>query len=165
MDAGLNLNTLTALAQWSISYEILPCDPDLADTEVFCTHYGISLSHSANTLIITSKSGEKRYAACVLLADSRLDVNKTARKKLGVRRISFANEEETRTLTGMALGGVTAIGLPETLPIWVDIRVMELDYIILGGGNRTSKLKISPHVFQHTANTEVVENLATLKAV
>ena len=165
MDADLNPNTLTALAQWSIPYEVLPCDPDLADTEAFCAHYGISLSHSANTIIITSKSGEKRYAACVLLADSRLDVNKTVRKKLGVRRISFANKEETRTLTGMTLGGVTAIGLPETLPIWVDIRVMELDYIILGGGNRTSKLKISPHVFQHTVNTEVVENLTILKAL
>ncbi|MEM7255226.1 MAG: YbaK/EbsC family protein, partial [Pseudomonadota bacterium] len=67
------------------------------------------------------------------------------------------------SMTGMILGGVTPIGLPETLPIWVDARVMEAPYIILGGGNRESKLKISPRIFELTANTEVIDGLAAPK--
>ena len=141
-------------------YELITCDPELADTQVFCEHYGYALENSANTIIVESKSGRKQYAACLLLATTRLDVNKMVRKRMGVRRISFASPEETRDLTGMALGGVTPLALPDNVPLWVDHRVMQADYVILGGGSRSSKIKVSPQIFLQTPNTSIVENLA-----
>ena len=149
-----------ALAALPADYEIIECDPALADTAVFCERYGYSLANSANAIIVTSKSGEKQFVVCVVLADTRIDVNKVVRKRLGVRRISFASAEETRDLTGMELGGVTPFGLPDGLAVWVDQRVMDRDYVILGGGNRSSKIKISPDVFRHMRNVSVVQNLA-----
>lgn len=147
---------------FNIPYEVLSCDPELADTAVFCEHYGYSLAQSVNTLLIKAKSGGVRYVACVLLGSTRLDVNHTVRKRLGVRRLSFATGDETRELTGMELGGVTPVALPETLTLWVDAAIMQCDYIILGGGNRSSKIKISPELFLQTPNTEIVEGLAYL---
>ena len=79
---------------------------------------------------------------------------------MGVRRLSFASPEETRELTGMELGGVTPLALPPELSLWVDQRVMQASYIILGGGNRSSKIKVSPDVFLHTPNTSIVDGLA-----
>ena len=149
-----------ALDELGIAYETLECDPQFADTALFCEHYDIPLNNSANTILVTSKSAEKKYAACVLLADSRLDVNKTVRKRLGARRISFASPEATQTVTGMSLGGVTPVALPPELPLWVDARVMHASYIILGGGSRAKKIKISPVLFTLTANTEIIEGLA-----
>ena len=102
------------------------------------------------------------FACCVLLANCRLDVNKTVRKKLGVRRLSFANPEITKQLTGMELGGVTPFALPDTLPLWIDSRVMQCDNIILGGGNRSSKLLMPPEGLLSVPNAEVVEGLAFL---
>ena len=101
-----------ALARLDIPYEVMACDPELADTAEFCRHYGVPLEVSANTIVVASKSGEKRYAACVLLAHTRLDVNKVVRKRLGTRRISFASADETRELTGMVPGGVMPVALP-----------------------------------------------------
>ena len=150
----------TALESTGLSFEVLACDPELADTAVFCEHYAIPAENSANTIIIGSKKGERQFVACVLLSDCRLDVNKTVRKKLGVRRLSFATPEETRELTGMELGGVTPLALPPSLALWVDQRVMQAAYIILGGGNRSSKIKVTPDIFLHTPNTTVVEGLA-----
>ena len=149
-----------ALDDLGIDYEAMPCDPELADTEVFCRHYGYPLSISANTILVTSKTGAKHYVACVVLASTRLDVNKTVRKRMGVRRVSFASAEETRAVTGMVLGGVTPIGLPADVPLWVDRRVMEQDFVILGGGSRSSKIKVSPELFARTPNTTVVDGLA-----
>lgn len=149
-----------ALNQLDIEYELMECDPNLADTAIFCEHYGIAPGNSANTIIVTSKSGEKKFAACVLLSNTRLDVNKTVRKRLGARRISFASPQETSELTGMVLGGVTPLALPDGLALWVDHRVMKADFIILGGGTRSSKIKISPAVFFKTPNTEIIEGLA-----
>lgn len=150
-----------ALEASGLSFEIWDCDPELADTAVFCERYGVPPEKSANTILVRSKTGELKYAFCVVLATHRLDVNKTVRKKLGARKVSFADQEEARDLTGMEIGGVTAIALPTEIPLWIDAAVMDCDYIILGGGNRSSKLKLSPEIFRHTPNTEVVEGLAT----
>ena len=138
----------------------MDCDPDLADTAVFCEHYNIPPEVSANVIIAAGKSDPRQYAACVLLATTRLDVNKCVRKKLGVKKCPFASAEETKALTGMEIGGVTALGLPDDLPLWVDSKVTQCEYIILGGGSRSIKIKISPAVFELTANTEIVEGLA-----
>ena len=141
-------------------FEVWECSPDLADTAVFCEHYQVSLELSANAILVRSKTGERKYALCVLLATDRLDGNHTVRKKLGARKVSFASADETRELTGMEIGGVTPIAIPAELPIWIDAAVMQCEYIVLGGGNRSSKLKVDPAVLLKQSNAEVVEGLA-----
>lgn len=143
-----------------LAYEVLPCESELADTAVFCRHYGYPLDDSVNTLLIKAKTGAERFVACVLLATTRLDANRVVRKRLGSRRLSFASAEETRRITGMELGGVTPLGLPRELPLWVDERVMRRARVILGGGNRHSKVVVSPEIFRHTPNTTLVPDLA-----
>ena len=151
---------LASLDSLGLEYEILECDPDLADTAVFCEHYNIPLSVSANVIVAAGKSDPRQYVACVLLATTRLDVNKSVRKRMGVKKCSFASAEETRDLTGMEIGGVTAVGLPDSLPLWVDSRVMLPNYVILGGGSRSIKIKVSPQIFRSTPNTTIIEDLA-----
>lgn len=147
-----------------IDYEIMDCDPEHADTVVFCERYGIPLDKSVNAILVKAKTGGERFAVCVLLADSRLDVNRVVRKRLEARRVSFASADETRELTGMEIGGVTPICLPEELPIWIDSRVMEKDYIVLGGGDRSSKIRVSPHIFDHVPSCTVIDGLAKIPA-
>ncbi|MEM9603568.1 MAG: YbaK/EbsC family protein [Pseudomonadota bacterium] len=147
------------LERTGADYSIIECDPEHADTAAFCAQYGYSLAESANLLVIRGKSGEQRYAACLVLASCRLDVNKVARKKLGSRRVSFASPEQTLELTGMALGGVTPIGLPETLPLWIDAAIMTLERVVLGGGDRRSKIIAAPDLLTALPNAEVVEAL------
>ena len=141
-------------------YELFPCDPELADTAAFCAAYGFAPEDSANTIVVIGKSDPPRFAACVTLAPYRLDVNRTVRDRLGTRKASFAAAEETATLTGMQLGGVTVFGLPDGLPIWVDSRVMERERIVLGGGSRSWKVIASPSILRALPGFEVVEGLA-----
>ena len=96
----------------------------------------------------------------MVLANCRLDVNKVVRKKLGVRRLSFATPEKTLELTGMELGGVTPFGLPDDLPLWIDSQVMSCEEIILGGGNRASKVLMPPAGLTKLPGVEVVDGLA-----
>ena len=143
-----------------VPYDVVPCDPALADTAAFCAAYGYALADSANTILVVGKADPARYAACVVLANTRLDVNRTVRQRLGVRRASFASPEETRALTGMELGGVTVFGLPEGLPIWVDARVVQRARIVLGGGSRSWKVVAPPAILRALPGVEVVEGLA-----
>ena len=158
----LHPDVLDVLQSFSIPYETLTCDPALADTIDFCNHYGFQPEQSANTLLLGSTKGEPKFACCVVLAHCRLDVNKVVRKKLGVRRLSFATPETTKNLTGMELGGVTPFGLPNDLPLWIDSRVMECEKIVLGGGNRSSKILMPPAGLSELPNAEVVDGLAVV---
>lgn len=148
------------LSALGVPYELFPCDPALADTAAFCAAYGFAPEDSANTILVASREEQPRYVACVTLAPYRLDVNRTIRQRLGVRRASFAAAEDTAGLTGMQLGGVTVFGLPPDLPIWVDARVMDRARIVLGGGSRSWKVITSPAVFGVLYNVEVVPGLA-----
>lgn len=142
-------------------YEMFACDPALADTVAFCAAYGFAMEDAANTIVVIGKSDPPRYAACVVLATHRLDVNRTVKARLGTRRASFASPDETRALTGMAIGGVTAFGLPAGLPLWVDAAVMDRQRIVLGGGSRSWKVIGPPSILLTLPGVEVVGGLAS----
>ena len=152
--------TRAALDGLGVSFEVMACDPALADTAAFVEAYGVPLDRSANTIVVASKGAEPSYVACVLLATTSLDVNNVVRHEMGVRKASFAAADPVRDLTGMEIGGVTPFGLPANLPVLVDARVMEPDWVILGGGNRSSKLRLAPGGLRALGTLRVVEGLA-----
>src|SRR2546423_9079981 len=122
------------LDQLEVPYEIFPCDPALADTANFCAAYDFNPEDSANTILVIGKSDPPVYAACVVLATSRLDVNKTVRQRLGTRKASFAPAEDTRAITGMEIGGGAPFCLSPKLPFWIDSRVVGRHPLRLGRG-------------------------------
>lgn len=144
MEAKLLDKVQEAVKAHGLAVEVIVCDPEFADTAQFNERYGFTPEQAANTIIVTSKKIEPViYAACVVLGSTRLDVNKKVKKLLGVQRASFADAEVTHQLTGMEIGGVVAVGIDD-MPVFVDEQVMRQAKVIMGGGNRTSKLILSP---------------------
>lgn len=152
---------LVALGPLADRVELFACDPALADTAAFCAAYGFAPEDSANTILVAGRAEPPPYAACVVLAPNRLDVNRTVKERLGTRKASFAPAEHTRAITGMEIGGVTVFGLPAGLPIWVDARIMARERIVLGGGSRSWKVLCPPSVLLALPGVEVVDGLAT----
>jgi prolyl-tRNA editing enzyme YbaK/EbsC (Cys-tRNA(Pro) deacylase) len=163
-DAGL-LHPLVrdALTSLGVEFEVMECDPALADTAAFVEAYGVPLDRSANTILVASKGAEPTYVACVLLATTSLDVNNVVRREMGVRKASFARAEPTIEVTGMEIGGVTPFGLPSEMPILVDSRVIQPEWIVLGGGNRSSKLRLAPQALDAVPSVRVIEGLAFVR--
>src|SRR5262245_3456140 len=145
----------SALERRGIQVEVMPIDPAFADTEAFCRKYDVPLERSANTIIVASKKEPKQFCACVVLADSRLDVNGKVRRLMGVTRASFADPVEMNALTGMEIGGVTPFGLPEGVPLFVDARVLDHPWVIVGAGGRSAKLRLDPRAFERVGATFV----------
>jgi len=116
---------------------------------------------SANTIVVVGKAEPRRYAACIVLATYRLDVNRSVRDRLGTRKASFASADETREISGMEIGGVTPFGLPDGLPVWIDAAVMDRPRVILGGGSRSWKVISTPAILAVLAGAAVVEGLRT----
>lgn len=156
----LHASTRETLDRLGVPYEVMACDPALADTAAFVEAYGIPLDRSANTIVVASKGAEPRHVACVVLATTSLDVNRVVRREMEVRKASFAAADPVRELTGMEIGGVTPFGLPDGLAVLIDARVMEPDWIILGGGNRSSKLRLAPDALRALPSVRLVDGLA-----
>lgn len=148
------------LRQLQVEYSVIECDPELADTAAFCEAYGVDPSDSANTILVASRRPAGQVAACVVLATTRLDVNRAVRDLMEVKKVSFAPPETTVEITGMMVGGVTPFGLPEDMPVYVDAAVMQRPEIVLGGGNRSSKLRLRPEALEALPNVRVVGGLA-----
>ena len=148
-----------ALDALGVPYELMEIDPAFADTAACCEKYGLPLESAGNTIVVASKKEPRQFSACVVKATTRLDVNRAVRGLMGVSKVSFASAEETKALTGMMLGGVTVFALPPDLPIYVDDRLMELPWVILGSGSRSSKIKIAPDVFRRLPNATIVPGL------
>jgi prolyl-tRNA editing enzyme YbaK/EbsC (Cys-tRNA(Pro) deacylase) len=151
------------LEQSGIIHKVFSCDPELADTARFCEHYGFSTGASANAIIAASKAEPVKFACCIVLATCKLDVNKKVSALMGTKKVSFASAEQTLELTGMQIGGVTPFGLPAAIPIYIDTLVMGQEEVIMGGGNRSTKVFLNPHELQKLPGAEVIDGLGILK--
>jgi prolyl-tRNA editing enzyme YbaK/EbsC (Cys-tRNA(Pro) deacylase) len=140
---------------------VVEIDPDVADTAAFCERYDVTLDESANCVVIAGKrEGEIRFAACVVLATTRADVNGVVRKTLDVRKASFAAMDLAVAETGMEYGGITPIGLPADWPILVDAAAAAMGQVVIGSGLRRSKLALAGKTLASLPGATVVEGLA-----
>ena len=151
-----------ALQDSSIPFKVVPCSEKLADTVLFCEHYGYDLQDSANCLVLESTKPKGVFAACVVLATHKLN-NGPTKRLMGVSKMSFAPQSTTAERTGQLIGGVTPVGLPQSMPVFVDQAVMERNRIIIGGGNRSSKIVCSPQLLTLFPQTQVHEGIARLR--
>ena len=150
-------SVLSELDRLGVDYEAMDCDPDFADTAEFCERYAVGLDVSANCVVVAGRrGGDTTLAACMVLATDRADVNNVVRRRLDVRKASFASMEVAVAETGMEYGGITPIGLPQGWPILVDERVDATEHVIIGSGVRRSKLVVPGALLARLPGAEVI---------
>lgn len=140
----LHPSVRSALDSAGLAYSTVECKEEWADTAEFCANYGIAIAEACNTIVVAVKTTPRTYVACLVRADMKLDVNRRLAVEVGSKKLSFASREEAAELSGQAIGGVTLVGLPPEIPVIVDVRVLDHERIIIGGGNRASKVRIDP---------------------
>jgi len=151
-----------ALLEWPGAAEIrvAAIDPALSDTAAFCERYGVAPEESANCVVVAGRrGGETSYAACMVAATTRADVNGLVRRHMGVRKASFGPVDEITALTGMEYGGITPIGLPGQWPVLVDADVAKLAVAVIGSGIRGSKLWLPGRLLAELPGAEVLPGL------
>ena len=137
--------------------KVAEIDPTLADTAAFCEEYDVALEASANCVVVFGRRGEESvHAAVMVLATDKADVNKTVRKALGMRKMSFADQPTAEAETGMTQGGITPVGLPDDWPILVDEAVVAAGPVVIGGGVRGSKILVDGAELAKLPNAQVL---------
>ncbi len=141
---------------------VVEIDPDISDTAATQAEFGLDADTLANCVVVAGRrEGEQRIAACVVLSNTRADVNTVVRKRLDVRKSSFLPMDQAVEMTGMEYGGITPIGLPDGWPVLVDSRVSEAEVVIIGSGVRRSKILLPGALFSRLPGVEIIDGLAT----
>lgn len=123
------------------SARVAVIDPHLADTTEFCDAYDVDPGVSANCVVVAGRRGETTtYAAVLVLATDKADINGVVRRHIGARKISFADQDATEAASGMVRGGITPIGLPADWKLLIDERVVAKGDVLIGGGVRGAKI-------------------------
>jgi prolyl-tRNA editing enzyme YbaK/EbsC (Cys-tRNA(Pro) deacylase) len=145
---------------WADQVQVAEIDPGLADTAQFCETYGVSLEEGANCVIIAARRGaDVTYAACMVAATTRANVNGLVRQHLGARKASFGPVDVVTSLTGMEYGGITPIGLPASWPVLVDDLVAKTPSVVIGSGIRGSKLWLPGSLLAELPSAEILPGL------
>jgi prolyl-tRNA editing enzyme YbaK/EbsC (Cys-tRNA(Pro) deacylase) len=145
---------------WADQVQVAEIDPTLSDTARFCEAYGISLEESVNCVVIVAKRGaDVTYAACMIAATMRANVNGLVRQHLGARKASFGPADVVTSLTGMEYGGITPVGLPQSWPVLVDHVVAKVPGVIIGAGIRGAKLRLPGSLLAELPGAEVLPGL------
>ena len=137
--------------------EIFECLDEFSDTENFCNHYGFDIEDSCNAILIKAKKPVEFYAMFCLLGANRLDVNHKAKEAMGAKRVSFASRDEAELVTKQIYGGISPLGLPENIKVFIDKNVIEREKLFIGAGNRVSKFFLSPETLIKLSNAEVLD--------
>ena len=137
--------------------EIFECKDEFSDTQNFCDHYGFDIEDSCNAILIKAKKPEEFYAMFCVLGSTRLDVNQKAKIAMGAKRVSFASREEAEQVTNQIYGGISPLGLPDNLKIFIDKNVMSRQKLFIGAGNRVSKFFLSPKLLVELTKAEVLD--------
>jgi prolyl-tRNA editing enzyme YbaK/EbsC (Cys-tRNA(Pro) deacylase) len=142
---------------WAADCFVAPIDPGLADTAAFCAAYDVPLEVSANCVVVAGRRGDvTTTAACLVLATDRADVNKAVRRRLDVRKLSFAPMDQAVADSGMEYGGITPVGLPAGWPVLVDEAVAAQPWVVIGSGSRGSKLLLPGRAMAELPGAEVL---------
>jgi len=160
-DAGAAMDLLAAPVADAVrnldDIYVSEIDPEVSDTAAFCERYGVGMDVSANCVVIEAKRADRVwYAACIILATTRADINGVVRKHINARKVSFAPMEKAVAMTGMEYGAITPIGLPADWPILIDSRVASSEKVIIGSGERRSKLLVPGKLLEALPNASVM---------
>ncbi|MGE5042019.1 MAG: YbaK/EbsC family protein [Candidatus Levyibacteriota bacterium] len=145
------------------SQEILSAqiDPQYSDSQAFCEHYNVVPEKGANCIILEAKGGKSQFAACLVPVNSKANINSVIRKFLEAKSVSFSSREDAVGKTGMEFGSITIIGLPSEWPLLIDESLTKLNWMIIGGGLRTSKLLVPGKLLEHLPNAVLIPEMST----
>ncbi|MDR1767118.1 MAG: hypothetical protein LBR32_01580 [Propionibacteriaceae bacterium] len=139
---------------------VFEIDPALSDTDALCEATGLPANVMGNAVLVMGKrEGQVRRCCAMVLADRRVDVNGLVKRRLDVRKASFAPMDVAVEASGMEYGGITPVGLGEDWPVWLDETIAEVEWLCIGSGVRRSKLVLPGKSLLDLPHSELVPGL------
>jgi Cys-tRNA(Pro)/Cys-tRNA(Cys) deacylase len=136
-------NAVRQLDQLGIRYELREYEvaAEHLDAETVAAKVGLPPEQVFKTLV--ARGDRTGVLMAVIPANAELDSKALARLS-GDRRVDLVPLKEVQPLTGYVRGGVTALGLKRTYPVWADETIELFDVISVSAGVRGTQILLAP---------------------
>jgi len=132
-----------ALDARKIPYTVHTFPDTIRDAEQVATALGIAPEQVFKTLVVVREDDPNAHPYLVLLpANAALDLRRFARA-VGVKGVRMASHEGAERLTGLKVGGISALALlNRPFSVYIDASALALHEMLVSGGQRGVDLQL-----------------------
>ncbi len=134
-------NAMRLLDARRIEYEVLTFAPGIHSAPEAAGALGLDPSVLYKTLVV--RRGRGKPLLVMVAGDRRLDLQSLA-ASVGEKKLSMASQREAEALTGLQVGGISALALLRRgFEICIDRAARDLAQIVVSAGRRGVNLRLS----------------------
>lgn len=151
------LNSMRFLEQHQIPYQIHEFDDSIHDAQGVAASVGVPLHTVYKTLVVMPDDGPGKPMLVLIGADRTLHLKNLA-KATGHKKVRMAAHQEAEKLTGLKVGGISALALTaKNWPVYIDQRVEGLSNILVSAGQRGLDLGVPVKELLQVLNIKMVD--------
>jgi Cys-tRNA(Pro)/Cys-tRNA(Cys) deacylase len=134
---------MRALEGKRIDYEALIYSEEMRDAEEIARSLGLSPAEVYKTLVVMPPEGSKKPLLVMIPADTHLDLKRLA-AAVGAKKLKMATQREAEQLTGLQVGGISAVALlNKPFAVYIDRAAESQPTICVSSGKRGIQLRVA----------------------
>lgn len=135
------LNSMRLLEANAIAYQAHFYEPSIRDARLVASAVGFDAGEVFKTLVVIAPSANKPVLV-MLPSNTTLNLKRLA-KALGEKKVALAPHSDAERLTGLQVGGISALALRQkNWEVYLDRRAAALDTIVISAGRRGAQLRL-----------------------
>jgi Cys-tRNA(Pro)/Cys-tRNA(Cys) deacylase len=141
----------------NVPYEVVAFPDTIHDALEVAEHAGLPPENVYKTLVVQADEPGFKPMLILLAADRSLNL-KMAAQAVGARKVHMARHADAEHLTGLKVGGISALALlNKGFSVYLDEWATLLDFIVVSAGQRGLNLKLSVDDLIRVTAAQVVE--------
>lgn len=137
----MSTRAITFLKKMGVEFEVVKYDHGEKGAEFAAHATGFPLAHTIKTLVL--ELDPHRYALALMPGDTQLDLKLLARH-FKTKRAAMVEPAVAERLTGYRVGGISPFGTRQKFSVVMDEDLLDLDDVVINGGQRGTMLRMSP---------------------
>ena len=129
-------NAMRTLEARKVAYQAFTYSSEIHSADGAAEALGVAAYQVYKTLVVLPESGQGRPLLVMVPGDHELDL-KVLGQGVGEKKLRMASQREAESLTGLLVGGISALALlNKNFRIFIARQAIELDQIYVNGGQR-----------------------------
>jgi Cys-tRNA(Pro)/Cys-tRNA(Cys) deacylase len=148
-------NAMRMLEARGVSYETYTFPPEIHSAEGVAQVVDLPASQVYKTLVVIRKRGKPLLV--MVAGDQELDLKQLA-KAIGEKKLRMATYKEAESLTGLEVGGISALSLLNRgFDVYIDRAATKLERVLVSAGCRGINLRMTVEDLIHVTKAKVIQ--------
>jgi len=140
-----------------ISFQVLTYPDDMRDAEEIALVLDLPPEQVFKTLVVLPPEGTRKPILVMVPADKQLDLKKLA-DGLKVKKVKMATHREAEQLTGLQVGGISAVTLlNKPFLVLIDSSSGNLNDVCISAGKRGFQIKLAVSDLIKLTNAQIID--------